>query len=45
LVWSSAPIQSDNLSERLDLSHYPDGTYLIRLTADGRSVVSKLVKG
>jgi len=45
LVWSSAPIQSDNLSERLDLSHYPDGMYLIRLTADGRSVVRKLVKG
>lgn len=45
LVWSSNPIQSDRLSEQIDLSHYPDGLYLVRITADGRSVTRKLIKG
>lgn len=44
LIWSSAEVRSDNLSEPLDLSKHPDGLYLIRLTADGRSVTRKLVK-
>lgn len=45
LIWSSNPIQSDRLSEQIDLSHYPDGLYLVRITADGRSVTRKLIKG
>lgn len=45
LVWASAPIQSDRLLEQIDLRQYPDGLYLVRITADGRSVTRKLIKG
>ncbi|MBL7825828.1 MAG: T9SS type A sorting domain-containing protein [Saprospiraceae bacterium] len=31
-------------NEQLDLSAYPDGIYLLRLTVDGKSAVKKLVK-
>ncbi len=45
VLWQTGTMHTDALSERIDLGDVPDGLYFVRLTADGRPVTRKLVKG
>jgi hypothetical protein len=44
MVWETNASNATILSEQIDLTHFPDGLYLIRLTVDGQVVTKKLVK-
>ena len=43
-IWESGSAKTANFSETVDLSNYPDGLYLVRLTVDGQVLTKKLVK-
>ncbi|MFN0035367.1 MAG: T9SS type A sorting domain-containing protein [Saprospiraceae bacterium] len=42
-VWASSATDSDSISESFDLGSFPAGLYLVRLSADGRTLTRKLV--
>lgn len=44
LVWRSGGLFTDQLTLPLELNGHPDGMYLVRLSANGHSVLRKLVK-
>ncbi len=43
-IWEANASNATGLSETIDLSGYPDGMYLVRLTVEGRVLTKKLVK-
>jgi hypothetical protein len=43
-IWESSISRDNKLSEVIDLTNYPNGLYLVRLTVDGQTVTRKLVK-
>ncbi len=42
-VWMGQVLHTDLVSQSLDLTAYPQGLYLVRLTADGQSLSRKLL--
>lgn len=44
VIWQSSEIDTDKLEATFDLTNYPDGLYLLRLSAEGQTVTRKLVK-
>jgi hypothetical protein len=44
LVWETNASNATSISEQIDLNHFPDGLYLVRLTVDGQTLTKKLVK-
>jgi hypothetical protein len=44
-VWYISAGSTDLLLESVDLGSFPDGLYLVRLSAEGRTITRKLVKG
>ncbi len=44
-VWSASVSTTDQLNQSFDLGAFPDGLYLVRITAEGKSVTRKLMKG
>jgi hypothetical protein len=44
-VWETHQTRVSGLSEQVDLTPYPDGMYLVRLTVDRQSITRKIVKG
>ncbi len=43
-LWEANSSRSTDFYETVDLSNYPDGLYLVRLTVDGQVLTKKLVK-
>jgi hypothetical protein len=43
-IWDRNLIRGNNMSEEIDLTRYPAGLYLVRLTVDGQTVTRKIVK-
>ena len=43
-VWETNTSGTNSLVERIDLSNFPDGLYLVRLSVNGQAVTKKLVK-
>lgn len=43
-VWQANAVHTDRFSENLDLTGFPNGLYLVRLTANGQTATRKLVK-
>ncbi|MEI6410158.1 MAG: T9SS type A sorting domain-containing protein [Bacteroidota bacterium] len=43
-IWENHVGETENLHETIDLSAYPNGLYLVRLTVDGEAVTRKVVK-
>jgi hypothetical protein len=43
-IWENHAGQIENLHETIDLSAYPNGLYLVRLTVDGEAITRKVVK-
>jgi hypothetical protein len=44
-VWYISAASTDQISESFDLGSFPDGLYLVRLSAAGKTITRKLVKG
>ena len=43
-VWYILSGATEQLSQPIDLENYPDGLYLVRLSADGKTLTRKLLK-
>ncbi len=44
-VWETTTSNTTQFSEKIDLTPFPDGLYLVRLMVDGQMVTKKLIKG
>jgi len=43
-IWENHSGETENLHETIDLSGFPNGLYLVRLTVDGEAITRKVVK-
>jgi hypothetical protein len=43
-IWDRSLLRGNNLLEEVDLTQYPAGLYLVRLTVDGQTVTRKIIK-
>ncbi len=44
-VWYVSALATDHITQSFDLTSFPDGLYLVRLTAEGKTLSRKLIKG
>ena len=45
LVWQVSVNATDQLNQSFDLSSFPNGLYLVRVSAEGKTISRKLIKG